>query len=64
MTIRLKTQRLAEKRATISSLRSKLRNQTSSLKADIQTLLLLQIRPSDNPPELVEKVKQIAIRHS
>ena len=40
------------------------KKENSTLKAEIQTLLRLQIRPGDNPPELIKKVRKITIRHT
>jgi hypothetical protein len=34
------------------------------IKEDIQTLLSVQVRPGDNSPELMGKLKKIAKRHS
>lgn len=34
------------------------------IKEDIQTLLTVQVRPGDNSPEMMKKIKKIAKRHS
>lgn len=68
MTIRTTANRLKLQQLRIRSLENKLdhihRAILPRIKEDIQTLLSVQVRPGDNSPELMGKLKKIAKRHS
>lgn len=59
MTLRHQSERDQVRRKTNQKLRDTIRQ----MRSDIATLATLKIRPSDNSPELIRRVRNILSRH-